>query len=248
MAGRESEVSTEACGAVRHQAWRYRLRDGNLTRTSIRLSDHREGPMPTTARPKRRPGDVVRQSDSGEFGRRSRRNRGRATLPPANYADRPSGMSKGGSAHPASTEPCSPYAHPVRVLLASALIVAAGCLTGVPQAGAADLDCHSDTMCYFLSPTSNISCELSTDGGPASAYCQSASSLQSVSMDADGNVVPCSGVQCMGDAAPETPTLAYGQTARLGPFGCLSATDGMTCTVASGAGFTISRAGVFPAG
>jgi len=85
------------------------------------------------------------------------------------------------------------------------------------------------------------------DDGPATAYCQSASSTQSVSMDSSGNFTPCTGDHCMGDPALETPTLAYGQTARLGPFACVSSTDGMTCTVA-GRGFIISRSGVFPVG
>jgi hypothetical protein len=134
----------------------------------------------------------------------------------------------------------------VLVSMASGLIVAAGCLSGIPQAAAEDLACYSATSCYFLSPSGNISCELHTDDGPASAYCQSASSTQSVSMDADGNFTPCTGNQCMGDPALETATLAYGQTARLGPFACLSTTDDMTCTVDSGQGFAISRAGIVP--
>lgn len=136
----------------------------------------------------------------------------------------------------------------VLVSIATGLIAAAGCLGGIPQAAADDLACFSDTACYFLSPSANISCELHADDGPASAYCQSASSTQSVSMDDNGNVTPCTGNQCMGDPASDTPTLAYGQTARLGPFACLSTTDDMTCTVDSGAGFAISRTGVFPVG
>jgi hypothetical protein len=136
----------------------------------------------------------------------------------------------------------------VLVSIATALIVSAGGLIGMPQAAANDLACFSGTTCYFLSPSRNLSCEMHTDSGPASAYCQSNSAVQSVMMDANGNITPCSGNQCMGDPALDTPTLAYGQTARLGPFACLSETDGMTCTVASGRGFVIDRDGVFPAG
>jgi len=136
----------------------------------------------------------------------------------------------------------------VWVLTAAGLLAAAGCLGGTPQATADDLACFSATDCYFLSPSGNLSCEMHTDDGPASAYCQSNSALQSVMMDPDGTITPCTGVQCMGDPALETPTLAYGQTARLGPFACLSTTDDMTCTVESGQGFAISRAGVFPIG
>ncbi len=63
---------------------------------------------------------------------------------------------------------------------------------------------------------------------------------------AGGNFTPCTGNQCMGDPATDTPTLAYGQTARLGPFACLSTTGGMTCTADPGGGVAISRAAVFP--
>ena len=127
------------------------------------------------------------------------------------------------------------------------LVAIAGCLSGMPQANANDLACYSGTSCYFLSPSRNLSCEMHTDTGPATAYCQSNSAVQSVTMDANGNITPCSGNECMGDPALGTPILAYGQAARLGPFTCLSETDGMTCTVASGRGFVISRDGVAPA-
>ncbi len=133
------------------------------------------------------------------------------------------------------------------VPVVTGMIAAAGLLGGIPPAAADDLACFSATSCYFLSPSRNLSCELHTDGGPPSAYCQSASSTQSVMMDASGNFTPCNGGQCMGDPALETPTLNYGQTARLGPFACLSGTEGMTCTVGSGRGFVISRAGISPA-
>ena len=134
------------------------------------------------------------------------------------------------------------------VTMTAAVIIAAGCLCGIPQAAADDMPCFSDTSCYFLSPTGNLSCEMHTDSGPATAYCQSNSAIQSVTMDADGSITPCAGNQCMGDPAGDTPTLAYGQTARLDPFDCLSTTDGVTCTVSSGQGFTISRDGVVPVG
>jgi hypothetical protein len=132
-----------------------------------------------------------------------------------------------------------------RVSIATGLIAGAGCLSGIPQAAADDLACYSETDCYFLSPTGNSSCEIHVEDGPASAYCQSVSSTQSVMMDASGNITPCTGDQCLGNPAPGIPTLAYGQAARLGPFACLSTTDDMTCTVDSDMGFAISRDGVY---
>jgi len=138
--------------------------------------------------------------------------------------------------------------------LAAGLIAAAGCLVGPPQAAATDLACTPGQGCFFLSPTGNISCELDeaappgTQGSAALAYCQSYSPTQSVRLDPDGSITPCAGDSCMGDPPENTPTLAYGQTARHGPFSCLSETSGMTCRAPSGQGFTISRSGITAVG
>lgn len=55
------------------------------------------------------------------------------------------------------------------------------------------------------------------------------------------------GIGCEGNAAVDTPTLGYGSSTGLGPFRCVSATTGVTCTV-SGHGFQISRSGISPVG
>jgi hypothetical protein len=91
----------------------------------------------------------------------------------------------------------------------------------------------------FLSPTGNISCEMENI-----IYCQTFSPPQSVHMSADGTVTPCTAEGCVGNPGIGTPTLAYGQSASRGPFTCVSQTDGVTCTVASGHGFTISSSGI----
>jgi hypothetical protein len=91
----------------------------------------------------------------------------------------------------------------------------------------------------FLSPTRNISCEMEDI-----VYCQTFSPPQSVHMSADGTLTRCSGEGCEGNPGIGTPTLAYGQSANHGPFTCVSQTDGVTCTVASGRGFTISNSGI----
>jgi hypothetical protein len=75
-------------------------------------------------------------------------------------------------------------------------------------------------------------------------YCQTFSPPQSVHMSADGTLTPCTGEGCVGNPGIGTPTLAYGQSANRGPFTCVSQTDGVTCTVASGHGFTISNSGI----
>jgi hypothetical protein len=97
----------------------------------------------------------------------------------------------------------------------------------------------------FLSPSRNISCELDTKQSvPDVAYCQSNSPQQSVHLAADGTVTICNGEGCVGNPGIGTRTLAYGESASAGPFSCVSETGGVTCTVASGHGFTISNSGI----
>jgi hypothetical protein len=102
----------------------------------------------------------------------------------------------------------------------------------------------------FLSPSGNISCEINYQRAGLSdgTYCQIVSPPQSVHMDPSGVLAPCTGDSCLGNAAVGTPTLGYGQTIGKGPFTCRSEVSGVTCTVASGRGFTISASGVTPVG
>ena len=65
-------------------------------------------------------------------------------------------------------------------------------------------------------------------------------------MDATGTYTVCTGVQCLGNAGEGTPTLAYGTETGVGPFRCLSAATGVTCTITGGKGFTISTSGITP--
>jgi hypothetical protein len=133
-------------------------------------------------------------------------------------------------------------------------IVVVGGWLATPPAGADDLPCMPRNGCNFQSPSGNISCSLSAgvppghQGSAALAYCGTSSPPQSVVMDEYGSpgVYPCAGDDCLGDGnmAAGDPTLAYGQTARQGPFSCLSETSGVTCTVPSGRGFTISQSGI----
>jgi hypothetical protein len=93
----------------------------------------------------------------------------------------------------------------------------------------------------FLSPTRNISCEMGDI-----VYCQTQVPPQSVHLSADGTLTPCTGEGCQGNPGIGTPTLAYGQSASVGSFTCVSQTIGVTCTTASGNGFIISNAGIQP--
>ncbi len=135
------------------------------------------------------------------------------------------------------------------VVAALGIVVSGGCL-GMPAAVADNPVCTS-TWCSFLLPSRNIGCELSYQRGsgiPDETYCQSDSPPQSVRMTAAGTVKTCTGDTCLGNAGQGTPVLAYGQSAGVGPFTCRSETSGVTCTVASGRGFTLSNVGVTPVG
>src|ERR1035437_3697826 len=105
------------------------------------------------------------------------------------------------------------------------------------------------TTADFLTPTANISCEINyqRSGVADGTYCQTLSPPQSATMSTDGTYTTCTGPNCVGNPGVGTPTLAYGDTAQVGPFSCVSAVSGVTCTVA-GRGFTIARSGIAPAG
>jgi hypothetical protein len=121
---------------------------------------------------------------------------------------------------------------------------------GMPRATADNPVCMP-TVCAFLSPSRNISCEIDYQRGPGvpdETYCQVNSPPQSVRMSTDAVVTDCTGSSCLGNAGIGTPTLDYGRTAGIGPFNCQSQANGVTCTVSSGRGFTISNAGVTPVG
>ena len=91
----------------------------------------------------------------------------------------------------------------------------------------------------FVSPSGNISCEVSL----TSVYCQTGAPARSVTMSVTGRYTTCTGVMCLGNPGEETPTLAYGTATGVGPFLCESATAGVTCTT-GGRGFRISAAGI----
>ena len=125
---------------------------------------------------------------------------------------------------------------------AAAIIVALQAFA--PLAGA------DDNYVGFLSPSRNISCELNYRRGgiPDETYCQTDSPPASVRMDPSGVISICRGETCLGNAGTGTPTLAYGQTMGTGPFTCRSEAGGVTCTVVSGRGFTISSSGIASVG
>jgi hypothetical protein len=131
-----------------------------------------------------------------------------------------------------------------------AIAVIFGCGTGMPRA-AADNPVCTTTWCNFLAPSRNLGCEMDYGRGqgmPDQTYCQTDSPPQSVRMSTDGSFKTCTGQTCLGNPGQGTPTLAYGQTAGVGPFNCRSESSGVTCTVTSGRGFTISTAGITPVG
>jgi len=96
----------------------------------------------------------------------------------------------------------------------------------------------------FSSPTQNIVCLVRT-AGIEQVRCASFTPPHLVVMAGDGSYTSCSGSQCeLGNPGSGIPVLPYGSATGDGPFLCQSMTTGVTCTVTSGKGFTISRAGV----
>lgn len=138
---------------------------------------------------------------------------------------------------------------------APAPTVPAGATTTIAPTGATattrptpTLPMQTATGGEFLSPTGNISCEIDDTSSNQGVLCQSLSPPQSVTMTASGALTKCAGPQCSSNPGEDTPTLAYGTATGVGPFRCLSATTGMTCTVTGGKGFQVSSAGIVQLG
>ena len=136
-----------------------------------------------------------------------------------------------------------------RALVGALGFVIVGSCFGIPQAAADDQICASTPStqnCFFAPPSGSISCELESDN--ELAYCQTFQPEQSVEMDPNGTLKICNKSDgCVGNPDGER-SLDYGQTATRGPFTCHSAPSGVTCTVPSGKGFSISSAGITPVG
>jgi hypothetical protein len=114
---------------------------------------------------------------------------------------------------------------------------------------------YGPDTCAFSAPWGTSSCQISLGGQGPTVYCQTVPAVlgqgpppQSVAMDADGTLTPCTGVACVGNAATGTPTLALGHDLSVGPFTCLSAATEVSCTVTSGRGFIVSETAITPVG
>ena len=127
-------------------------------------------------------------------------------------------------------------------MLAVASSGAAACVL-VLDASAAPAG-KSPSFARFLSPTGNLSCEMSDQPGRVSVYCQSLKRPHSVTMSGSGQLKICRGTRCLGNPAENTPTLGYGKQRTVGRFQCRSQLSGVRCTVtSSGKGFLIDKAG-----
>ncbi|BBZ44270.1 hypothetical protein [Mycobacterium parmense] len=135
----------------------------------------------------------------------------------------------------------------------AATVVVVGWWAGTPSAVADNPVCSADA-CSFHSPSHEISCEIDYrrgSGMPDTTYCQVIQQPpggESVRMDTSGAYTVCTGESCLGNPGLAQATLSYGQSAGLGPFSCRSEVAGVTCTVDSGRGFTVSDSGIAPAG
>jgi hypothetical protein len=99
---------------------------------------------------------------------------------------------------------------------------------------------------FFLSPTHNISCQVSS-GQPlgTKAYCQTLTPPQSAILHPDGKTTVCHGEKCLGNPPDDATTLRYGHSITVKPFRCFSSTAGMNCLIVkTGHGFKISKSGI----
>lgn len=137
-----------------------------------------------------------------------------------------------------------------KALTAAATVLGGAGTVLAPQVFTPMAAADQDNYVAFLSPSRNISCEIDYQrhGIPDAAFCFTISPPASVSMDPAGALSRCAGERCLANPAEGTPILSYGQTMGAGPFSCRSETDGVTCTVTSGRGFTISNAGIATVG
>jgi hypothetical protein len=163
----------------------------------------------------------------------------------------------GGSPHPAAAHhittvaPAAPAPAPTTATapaLVSSTTSAASPVVAVPDGGRATttgtVALQTPTGGEILSPSGNISCEIDYGhAGLHQVYCQTVLPPRSVTMSVSGRLTKCVGRNCLGNPAVDTPTLAYGRSTGTGPFRCLSAKRGITCTVA-GRGFRISSSGI----
>ena len=138
----------------------------------------------------------------------------------------------------------------IKAIPALSAVLVASAAFGPPAAANPYSGSDDAHVQFFRSPSSNIHCEIDFQRGhgvPDGAYCMSVSPLQNVTIRPDGSLANvCTNDSSCGSNGPtDEGVLAYGQSAVLGPFTCLSEESGMTCT-ANGRGFKISSAGIVP--
>jgi hypothetical protein len=101
---------------------------------------------------------------------------------------------------------------------------------------------------YFGPSMAPISCELLDnlkESGTkrfTQAYCMSATTklVHHATLSASGVLKRCVGVQCGSNPGLGAPDLNPGTMVRSGPFTCVIAKSGVTCTVADGKGFVFT--------
>ncbi len=96
----------------------------------------------------------------------------------------------------------------------------------------------------FLSPDHQVACLLAIDPSDQ-VRCVSFPSSTLVVMTPDGSLTRCTGSTCaLGSRDPGYKVLASGTATGTDAFRCASTAAGITCTVPSGSGFTVSGSGL----
>ena len=112
--------------------------------------------------------------------------------------------------------------------------------TSTTRAPATTTTTQALTISAFQTPNGNIVCSLVTSGSNV-ANCQTNQPPQVVEMTSTGTYTTSTAVA----TTTTQQTLAYGSSTTANGVTCLSAAAGVTCTVSGGAGFTLTKGGVY---
>ncbi len=127
-----------------------------------------------------------------------------------------------------------------------------GATTSAPAAAASPEPTATPGPPRFQTPSGNIACDMTADDvtctiasitftPPAVEGCDGVVG-HTVVLDEGGVSVPCVDGPAPGVASADVPVLFYGEASRVGPYTCVSGTNGVTCTDTDGRGFRLARA------
>ncbi len=106
----------------------------------------------------------------------------------------------------------------------------------------------------FFAGTTGVQCEIDTNlqtAGPVlgnGTTCFTVMPPRRTTLDDNGAVTQCRGVDCLANPGTSTPVLPENTTVRSGPHWCVTTKNGVQCGNATSATFTMTRSGTTTAG